>query len=196
MTDRPIRVLLNATSIGAARAGAANYILSLAGALVGMPEDLTLELLAQRRDREDVRELAPGARVETTGVELRPLRIAWEHLVLPRRIRRIAPELVHGPHYTLPGGLRCPSVVTFHDPTFFTMPEVHERTKVAYFTRMARSESDATRVMRLRVRASRASEHGSADPTTSTCPLGGSRAVPSGHETRARRTSGRSGGAA
>ena len=44
---------------------------------------------------------------------------------------------MHGPHYTLPRGLRRPAVVTFHDPTFFTMPEVHERAKVAYFRRAA-----------------------------------------------------------
>ena len=55
-----------------------------------------------------------------------------------RRIERERPDVVHGPHYTLPKGLRAPGVVTFHDPTFFTMPEVHERAKVAYFGRMAR----------------------------------------------------------
>jgi glycosyltransferase involved in cell wall biosynthesis len=166
MTDRPIRALLNATSIRAPRAGAANYVLSLAGALAAMPEDVTLELLVQRRDLEDVRELAPDARIETTGVVLRPLRLAWEHLVLPRRIHRIAPDLVHGPHYTLPGRLRCPSVVTFHDPTFFTMPEVHERAKVAYFTRMARAGiRRATRVIAVSEYARRgAIEHGGADP--------------------------------
>jgi glycosyltransferase involved in cell wall biosynthesis len=59
--------------------------------------------------------------------------------VLPLRVRRLRPDVFHGPHYTLPVGLPCPAVVTFHDPTFFSLPHLHERSKVAYFTRTART---------------------------------------------------------
>jgi glycosyltransferase involved in cell wall biosynthesis len=62
--------------------------------------------------------------------------------------RRLRVRVLHGPHYTLPLATRGPSVVTFHDPTFFTNPELHERMKVAYFTRMARAGARrATRVI-------------------------------------------------
>jgi len=166
MTDRPIHALMNTTSIAASRSGAAIYVLSLVGALAARPQDVALELLAQRRDLEELRRLAPGAAIRTTGVEQRPRRLAWEHLVLPLRIRRIAPDLVHGPHYTLPDRLRPPGVVTFHDPTFFTMPEVHERSKIAYFTRMARAGiRRASRVIAVSEYARRgAIEHAGADP--------------------------------
>jgi glycosyltransferase involved in cell wall biosynthesis len=81
-------------------------------------------------------------------------------------VRRIATDVFHGPHYTLPGRLHVPSVVTFHDPTFFTLPELHERAKVVYFTRAARSGlGRATRVIAVSEYARRgAIDHGHAPP--------------------------------
>jgi glycosyltransferase involved in cell wall biosynthesis len=38
-----------------------------------------------------------------------------EWIGLPRRIRRLGPDLYHTPHYVLPPGLGCPTLVTVHD---------------------------------------------------------------------------------
>ena len=46
-----------------------------------------------------------------------------------------AADVWHAPHYTMPRRGRTPTVVTIHDLTFFTNPEWHERSKVAFFRR-------------------------------------------------------------
>ena len=50
--------------------------------------------------------------------------------------RAVAPDVWHGPHYTMPLRVACPTVVTMHDLTFFDHPEWHERSKVVFFRRM------------------------------------------------------------
>jgi glycosyltransferase involved in cell wall biosynthesis len=65
----------------------------------------------------------------------------------------------------VPAGIGCPSVVTFHDPTFFTLPQLHERTKLLYFTRAARAGiARAARVIAVSSYARRgAIDHAGAD---------------------------------
>jgi glycosyltransferase involved in cell wall biosynthesis len=45
-------------------------------------------------------------------------RAAWEQTIVPRQVRRIAPDVYHSPNYILPLRLSCPSVVTIHDMAF------------------------------------------------------------------------------
>jgi glycosyltransferase involved in cell wall biosynthesis len=125
---------VDATSLPAERVGVGHYVTGLIGAL-GRSGDVELHAIAKRRDAAELREL--GAVVHEASPRTRPERLVWEQTVLPMRVRRIGPRVFHGPHYTLPRTLGCPAVVTFHDPTFFTLPEVHERAKVAYFRLMA-----------------------------------------------------------
>ncbi|MCG8432307.1 MAG: glycosyltransferase family 4 protein [Candidatus Omnitrophica bacterium] len=68
-----------------------------------------------------------------TGI--RPLRLVWEHMLLPRLIRQRNISLLHCCGFTLPRGLPSSvrSVLTVFDMTFFTMPRVHQAEKVAYF---------------------------------------------------------------
>lgn len=44
-----------------------------------------------------------------------PLRLAWQHLLLPRRARRLALDVLHSPFDTAPLRLPCASVVTVMD---------------------------------------------------------------------------------
>jgi glycosyltransferase involved in cell wall biosynthesis len=62
------------------------------------------------------------------------VRLAWEQAGLPALLRRLDLDVHHSPHYTMPLVAPCPVVVTVHDLSFFTHPEWHERTKVAFFT--------------------------------------------------------------
>lgn len=132
-----LRILIDATPLPAQRVGVGSYVTSLVGSL-GARGDVELHVLVKRRDVEELAALAPGATMHAAGPRSRPSRIVWEHTALPRWARRVRSGVFHGPHYTLPGGLPCPAVVTFHDPTFFTHPELHERAKVSYFRRAAR----------------------------------------------------------
>src|SRR5207253_7981620 len=129
-------------------AGVGHYLFGLVGELAGRPDDVELHVAAKARDLEERRRHAPGAVLHRVPADARLSRILWEQTGLPGLARKVAPHVVHGPHYTLPLWNRSRSVVTFHDPTFFTAPELHQRYKVAYFTSMARlSARRAARVI-------------------------------------------------
>jgi glycosyltransferase involved in cell wall biosynthesis len=56
-------------------------------------------------------------------------------------VRDLGVQVHHGPHYTTPLALGRPSVVTIHDLSFFTHPEWHQRTKVAFFRAAIRTSA-------------------------------------------------------
>jgi glycosyltransferase involved in cell wall biosynthesis len=130
-------VVVDATAMPGLRAGAAAYVVELLRAVD--PSEAELHVLVKESDAAELAAMIPKATVHPVRVGGRVSRIAWSHTLLARRAKRLRPDVFHGPHYTLPSGLRCPAVVTFHDPTFFSHPHLHERSKVAYFTRTARS---------------------------------------------------------
>ena len=132
-----LKVVVDATAMPGLRAGAAAYVVELLRAVD--PAVADVHALANERDAAALASLLPKATVHGVRVGGRLSRIAWAHTLLARRVNALRPDVFHGPHYTLPSGLRCPAVVTFHDPTFFSHPQLHERSKVAYFTRTARS---------------------------------------------------------
>jgi glycosyltransferase involved in cell wall biosynthesis len=158
-----LRVAIDATAMPGRRVGAGVYTFELLRALE--VAGTTLDVFVNERDIDELRAELPKSTLHQVSTRSRPMRIAWAQFVLPRKIRAISPGVFHGPHYTLPPGLSCPSAVTFHDPTFFTHPHVHETAKVTYFTRAARSGiRRATRVIAVSEYArTGAIEHGGAD---------------------------------
>ena len=112
------------------------------------------------------RAMLPKATLHPVRVGGRAARIAWSHTRPPATRAALASGRVPRAALHAAAGLRCPAVVTFHDPTFFTHPELHERAKVAYFTRAARSGiARAARVIAVSEYARRgAIEHAGADP--------------------------------
>lgn len=159
-----MKVVVDATAMPGLRAGAATYVVELLRAVD--PGAADVHVLANRRDAGELGSLLPQVTVHGVRVGGRVSRIAWSHTLLARRVEAMRPDVFHGPHYTLPAGLRCPAVVTFHDPTFFSHPHLHERSKVAYFTRTAHSGIErATRVIAISEYARRgAVELAGADP--------------------------------
>lgn len=131
-----MRVLLDVSAIPARPVGAGVYVVNIARALADRP-GLPLALLTRRDDEDRWQEIAPGATVLPLVPNRRPSRLLWEQLNGSRVARHF--DVWHGPHYTLPLRSSTPAVVTVHDMTFFDRPEVHERTKVAYFQRMIRA---------------------------------------------------------
>lgn len=161
-----VRVLLDARPLPGHRLGVAQYVLRLV-ALASQRCDL--EVLAKPGDVEDL-----GAPAHVDRPLPRPLRLAAELLWDARRVNRLAPDVFHGVHYTLPRGLRVPATVTFHDATMLTMPEVHERSKVLWFQRaIPAGIARAARVICVSESARRgAIDHAGADPDrTHTVPL-------------------------
>ena len=128
------RVLLDCTAIPVNRAGVARY---LEGLIAGLQEvgGVELHLAVQERDAVSLQALAVDAVVHTVPVRFtgRGLRLLWEQFGLPALARSSGADVIHSPHYTFPLLRRGPRVVTVHDATFFSDPEVHGLVKRYFF---------------------------------------------------------------
>ena len=163
-----MHVLMDTTVATVDRAGVGRYIDEIAHAL--SERDLDLTLVCHQRDVEHYRRSVPRARLIAAprAIDRRPVRLLWEQTVLPLLIRRSGADVVLSPHYTMPLLSPRPVVVTLHDATFFTHPEVHERSKRYFFRFWTRTSlrrargvltpSQATRAELIRLLGQRA-EH-------------------------------------
>ncbi len=130
-----MKVALDASAIPDPPGGAGRYVLALATALAARPD---VDLTVVSRTADAARWPPP---VAAKAPALRPVRLGWEQVGLPRVVRGLGVDVHHGPHYTMPLALGLPSVVTIHDLSFFTHPEWHERTKVAFFRAAIRTSA-------------------------------------------------------
>ena len=124
-----MRVLLDATAVPADRGGVGRYVDSLVPELVAAGVDLVVAC-----QEADAGLLAgPAEAIPVSGVTGRARRFAWEQTGLPRLVRRTGAQVLHSPHYTMPLAAGVPVVVTLHDATFFSLPELHTAAKKAFF---------------------------------------------------------------
>jgi glycosyltransferase involved in cell wall biosynthesis len=128
-----VRLLFDATAIPADRGGVGRYVDALLPELAALGVDLVV--VSQLRDAGAIATLVPSAEIVGAPgrVERRPVRMAWEQIGLPRLVRSVGAELVHSPHYTMPRRAGVPVVVTLHDATFFSHPQLHSRVKAQFF---------------------------------------------------------------
>jgi len=76
---------------------------------------------------------------------LRPLEWWWEYSQLPQLVKSDQIQIFHGLSHTLPGGLKCPTVVTMHDLIFLRYPQWfkwHDRLSYARRFRQAANSAD------------------------------------------------------
>lgn len=142
-----VRIAIDATSVPARPAGAGVYAVELVRALAERaPVDGYAlftrgawfdEALAGRRDWH----------IERVRASSRARRSFWEQTRLPRRLERLAIDVLHSTHHTLPlASVRCRRVVTVHDLTFFTLPGRYPPARRIYMqtaTRLAARVADA-----------------------------------------------------
>lgn len=132
-----LRVLVDATALPENRGGVGRYVDEIVGRLPALGVDT--HVAAQPRDHD-----AYAARLGPDHVHSPPgwadtpaPRLAWEQTGLPWLARRLAPDVLHSPHYTLPlltslaDAIKV--VVTLHDATFFSDPELHLGVKARFF---------------------------------------------------------------
>ncbi|MCV2394175.1 glycosyltransferase family 4 protein [Actinotalea sp. M2MS4P-6] len=141
-----MRVLLDATAIPADRGGVGRYVDALLPELAAL--GLELVVVSRDRDATGFAELVPDAElvVAPGAIASRPARLAWEQVGLPRIVRSVRADVLHSPHYTAPIATSARSVVTLHDATFFSHPDLHSRIKATFFrtvTRLAVRRADA-----------------------------------------------------
>lgn len=140
-----MKVALDVSAVPPRIAGAGRYIAELAKALPA--RGVTTTLVTRRDDTTRWRTIAPGASVSGLVPNARAARLAYEAWVLGARKVARNVELWHAPHYTMPHRGSTPTVVTIHDLTFFTNPEWHERSKVAFFRRAITYSAKHARVL-------------------------------------------------
>ncbi|ADV85014.1 glycosyltransferase family 4 protein [Terriglobus saanensis] len=138
-----MKILIDATGVQKEKAGVGVYAKNLLDHLTCNAGDLEFFILAQ----DDDRELDFGGRPQITMLwvparffRVLALRFLLEQIYLPFLLLKLKIQVVHSLHYAFPlitFGTR--RVVTFHDMTFFTMPEVHERIKIIYFRTFMRA---------------------------------------------------------
>ncbi|MBV9592253.1 MAG: glycosyltransferase family 4 protein [Actinobacteria bacterium] len=127
-------MLLDATAIPVERGGVGRYVDALVEALVPLQDD-RFELLVAARPADVHRFATAGADVlgAPRAIERRAVRLSWEQSGLPVLAARSKARVVHSPHYTLPLVSPARSVVTMHDATFFSDPELHLPVKARFF---------------------------------------------------------------
>jgi glycosyltransferase involved in cell wall biosynthesis len=127
------RVLVDATAVPADRGGVGRYVDGLIAALDAADADLAI--VCQRADADRYGRSAPSARIVAGPAPIahRPARLAWEQTGLPLVAQQVQADVIHSPHYTLPLRAGRPVVVTLHDATFFTEPELHTSVKGSFF---------------------------------------------------------------
>jgi len=132
-----LRIGIDVSAIPAEPRGAGRYVVALVRAL-SQRGVIDLHLATRRGDSQRWSALAPHADIRAVVPDARWARLAWEQTMAPRFVQRWGIAVHHGPHYTMPERAKVPKVVTVHDLTYFDAPELHERSKVALFTRAIR----------------------------------------------------------
>ena len=142
------RVLLDATAIPRDRGGVGRYVDGLVAGLAEVGADRRMVVACHPTDGHLLSGLAPNAEIVpiASAARGRGPRLVWEQVALAPLARKAAVDVIHSPHYTHPLATSAPLVVTLHDASFFTMPEVHTRLKRSFFrawTRRAVDRADA-----------------------------------------------------
>jgi len=133
------RILLDATAVPSDRGGVGRYVDGLVGALGAAGQDLVV--VCQRSDAERFGRLAPRAEVVPgpSAIAHRPARLAWEQTGLPLVAQQVGAEVVHSPYFTMPLHSPVPVVVTVHDVTFFSEPDLHSAVRTGFYRSATRT---------------------------------------------------------
>jgi glycosyltransferase involved in cell wall biosynthesis len=140
-----MKLALDVSAVPPQVAGAGRYVVELARRL---PErGIATTLVTRRNDAERWAAWSPDALRAPLVPSARIGRLVSEAFLLGGSATARESDLWHAPHYTMPRRRATPCVVTIHDLTFFTNPEWHERSKVAFFRRAINYSSQHARVL-------------------------------------------------
>jgi glycosyltransferase involved in cell wall biosynthesis len=133
------RVLLDATAVPSDRGGVGRYVDGLVGALSAAGQGLVV--VCQRSDAERFHRIAGDAEIVPgpSAIAHRPARLAWEQTGLPLVAQQVKADVIHSPYYTMPLHAPVPVVVTVHDVTFFSEPELHSAVRTGFYRSATRT---------------------------------------------------------
>ncbi len=125
--------------------GIGTYIRNLLRHLARLDHESEFVLLVGEGDLDISAQLGPNFR---TVLEPSPNYSIQEQLHIPWTLRRERPDVFHAPHYVLPFGVRCRSVVTIHDCIHLMFPQ-YLPSRMAYLYARASLWNAATRSSRI-----------------------------------------------
>ncbi len=112
--------------------GVGRYVLELVSHLQDVDRSFNLKLYSRKSDRSRWEQLLkPGDSLMNGLPDTRPLRLAYENLILGQNLAGV--DMLHSPHYSVPLAIKKPLVVNIHDLIFFENPDRHQMAKVLYF---------------------------------------------------------------
>src|SRR5690606_25116101 len=120
--------------------GPAAYGRRLVHALAALPDRPRITVLTDRPDAfAGTPDLADVIRIPLHGGLDR---LRWQHVALPRALRRLRPDVYHDTKNALPRALVVPAVVTVHDLAYHVLPETFGAWSRAF---LRRATADAVR---------------------------------------------------
>ncbi len=142
-----MRIAIDASSVPARPAGAGVYAIELARAMIERDRHDGYALFARGHWLDNEIAAHRNWRIERVHAASRAARLTWEQVQLPRALRRLAVDVLHSTHHTLPlAPASFRRVVTIHDVTFFRIPERYPPARRLYMqtlTRLAARVADA-----------------------------------------------------
>lgn len=135
-----IKLAFDATATPQELTGAGYYVHEILKEL-DTRENIDLSIITRKNDVDRFRTVAPKARVLDIAPISKAGRIAFQTFKLGPLIDSMDFDVFHGPHYQIPNKLDTPSVVTIHDMTLLTHPDVHTRIKREFFSRVIPSSA-------------------------------------------------------
>jgi glycosyltransferase involved in cell wall biosynthesis len=137
-----VRIGIDATAVPPEPMGAGRYILYLIHELAKLDTSHEFVVFAQACLRTYLDDYGSEKnQIRWINDMSPPRRLVWEQVEFPRLIHQMKLDLLHSPHYTLPLSCPVPSVVTYHDMSFFIYPEKHTFAKRYFFPWMMRRSS-------------------------------------------------------
>jgi glycosyltransferase involved in cell wall biosynthesis len=130
-----MRIAINTLAMRRELYGVGNYIKHLVACLSKLDSKNEYLLFASRENDHHLKHLGGNFRVQYAPSN-RTIRLAWEQLILPRRLKRERIDVYHGTTFVTPLHKTSRQVVSIHDMTFYLTPERHSLHKRVYFRAM------------------------------------------------------------
>lgn len=130
-----MKVAFDATATPVGLTGAGYYVMEIVQQL-DRADDVELVIITRKNDGTRFEQLAESSRILAVAPDSTPARIVYQTLRLGTLVDSLDVDIFHGPHYQIPMKMRTPSVVTIHDMTLVTHPQVHTRAKRLFFSRV------------------------------------------------------------
>lgn len=123
-----MNIAVDLTPVPKSKAGVGRYIVNLVEWLQKIDNKNNYYLIVQDDDKDSFPVKNTNFRqVPVKSKYLRNvlLRLVWEQIILPFKLKKLNADILHSPHYTIPYFSLVKSVVTFHDMTYFIIPQMH-----------------------------------------------------------------------